>query len=207
MCAFLIKLFLFRWACSVLRLSAAVTVSTCPHWPWVTTRRQSSLCHELYICYFALLSIYKPCFRSRVCSRVWLSIKAASCADCKLSSFLWGAPGRLSSQEGLHCWVLTFSAFDYSACLGLYHPPPPCPCNKLLPSSAKVCANCLQPTKWASQHLHYKSRAWLPEHSITALTYVWLPEHSTTALTYVRLPKPVSTFSPETCASHLLFSL
>lgn len=54
--------------CSVLMLSAYSVVycsnSFCmyPHWLCVTTRRQNSFHHGLYICYFSLLSIHTSLF-------------------------------------------------------------------------------------------------------------------------------------------------
>lgn len=193
-CAFLIKQFLFRWG---MFCSDAVCCShgfcMYPHWLWVTTRRQNSLYHELYICYFAPLSISKPCFRSRVCSRVWLSIKAASGADCNWALFSEvpeaGSPPRKACVAGssLSLHLIIQPVWDYNT---LPHHVLVINYFPHLPKSVPVACNQL------NEH-----------HSTYIITHVCGFPSTASRLTYVWLPKPASTFSPGTCAAYLLFSL
>lgn len=179
-CAFLIKLFLFRWG---MFCSDAVCCShgfcMYPHWLWVTTRRQNSLYLELYICYFALLSIYKPCFRSRVCSRVWLSIKAASGADCNWALFSEvpeaGSPPRKACIAGssLSLHLIIQPVWDYNT---LPHHVLVINYFPHLPKSVPVACNQL------NEH-----------HSTYIITHaVWLPQHSITA--YIRVASQASQY-------------
>lgn len=75
-----------------------------PYWLWITTRRQNSFYHGLFICYFALLSIYTSLFSEETLLLCVAVSQSGFLCWLQSEHFPLEVPwGSISYQDNWHC--------------------------------------------------------------------------------------------------------